>query len=87
MKFINSCLLLGFLTSNLVWIEGCQRNEQNTLIVSPLKIDFSKNGGSANMTIKTDADSWNISNKVSDWFVLSGTSGKGKTVVVNLKNH
>ena len=84
MKFINSCLLLGFLTSNLVWIEGCQRNEQNTLIVSPLKIDFSKNGGSANMTIKTDADSWNISNKVSDWFVLSGTSGKGKTVVVNL---
>jgi len=21
---------------NLVWIEGCQRNEQNTLIVSPL---------------------------------------------------
>src|SRR5664280_2172857 len=84
MKFVNSCLLLGFLTSNLVWIESCQRNEQNTLIVSPLRIDFSNNGGSAGMTIKTDADSWDISNKASDWFVLSGTSGKEKTAVVTL---
>ena len=55
------------------------------LTVNTDKVDFGMEGGSANITITTDADSWNITNPMSDWLTVSSTSGPGGTATVNLK--
>ncbi len=65
-------------------LAGCSEEEQNTLTVSPVPVNFSQTGGSIEITIRTDAGSWSISNPVSDWLSASGTSGSGSSTVVTL---
>lgn len=58
----------------------------NELVVRPDRLEFSEEGGTEGITILTDADSWQIENPVSDWLVLSATSGTGdeKEITLNV---
>ena len=84
MKIFNKIIILGFLTLGIVWMTGCEKDEINTLSVTPNNIELQKEGGVIILTIKTDADFWNITNPASDWVILSRTSGTGKSAIVTL---
>lgn len=58
----------------LLW-SGCDKDEQNSLMVTPSVIEFEADGGNVVVNIQTDAGSWQIDNPASDWLALSSTSG------------
>jgi len=82
MKGIFKYLILSML--GFILFTGCKKENTNTLTVSSSNIQFEENGGSASVTINTDADSWSISNPASGWLVLSSTSGNQKTALVSM---
>ncbi|MDP4186644.1 MAG: BACON domain-containing protein [Bacteroidota bacterium] len=63
---------------------GCEKEKVDSLSVSPVRIDFPQAGGDTTITIKTDADSWNISNPASGWLSLTSTTGKKSEEQVTL---
>lgn len=70
----------------LVIPTSCSEEDiRNTLSTNPSTVSFSPNGGSLNITIRTDADSWVIENPVSEWLELSATQGNGKSATVTLE--
>ncbi len=76
-------LSLTFLMFAVMSIYGCKKEEVNTLIVNPQKIEIPAEGSTSGMSISTDADSWSISNSA-DWVVLSNTSGTQSTALVTV---
>jgi aryl-phospho-beta-D-glucosidase BglC (GH1 family) len=85
MKSIAKTQILGILLLSVPLIFGCKKEGVvNSLKINPDKVSFQKEGGNINMTIQTDADSWNINNPASDWLVLTSTSGTEKTALVKL---
>ncbi len=77
-------IIFSLLVFNLFWLTGCEKDNQNTLIVTPDNIEFETEGGYTSITIQTDADSWNITNPASDWLILSNTQGTEKSNLVTL---
>lgn len=65
-------------------ISGCNKEEINSLTVSPVNIEFDEEGSYTSLTIKTDADSWSIDSPVSDWLILSNTSGTQQNALVTI---
>jgi hypothetical protein len=90
MKRFDNMILLHILAVALICSVGCKKStvspdkEVNTLTVSSDTINLQKEGGIDTITIKTDADSWNINKPASDWLALSSTGGTGKTDTVLL---
>lgn len=85
MKRIYTQLIYFILTIGIFTLLACKKDEIiNSLTVNPTKVEFQNEGGSISISIKTDADSWNISNPASGWLVLSDTSGTEKTATVTL---
>lgn len=78
-------MIFNILVLALLTISGCRKDEQNTLLVTPDKIDFNKEGSTASMNIETDADTWSIDNPASAWLVLSSTRGTLKTALVSMR--
>jgi endoglucanase len=65
----------------LLW--SCKKDEvQNTLTVSTKKIEFDKDGSSTMITIKTNAESWNITNPAASWVELSISTGTQQSASV-----
>jgi len=79
----NRWLLLALLTMP-TWLAGCEKSkEQNTLLVSPAKLDIPPAGGTDSLTIETNAANWKISSSTASWIQLSHNFGKGpKDIVV-----
>jgi endoglucanase len=71
------CLVLLFII-----VTGCSE-EVNTLTVTPEQVSINANGGTSNITIKTDASSWDIAN-TADWLNVSSTNGTMKDVTISL---
>jgi endoglucanase len=70
-------LLLALLT----FFSSCNSDEEGTsLSVDPKEVNFSANGGSSTINIKTTAN-WSINNPMSDWLVLSIAEGAGSAKV------
>ncbi len=61
----------------LIFLPGRNKEARNYLSVNPCEIEFSKDGSSTGMSVRTDADSWSIHNPASDWIELSSTNGTG----------
>lgn len=72
-----------FLLMLIASFHGCKKEKDNTLVVSPQKIDIEADGGFSSLTITTDAASWAIVNP-SDWVVLSNTSGTNQTALLTI---
>ncbi|MFO7656433.1 MAG: cellulase family glycosylhydrolase [Bacteroidales bacterium] len=85
MNTINKMNTFKILILGLFMLSGCKKDEHNSLTATPTNIEFLKDGGSANLTIQTNADAWEISNPASDWLLLSNTSGTQKTALVTLR--
>jgi len=95
MKRLNEYISVCVFVLSIIYLGGCKKSASqsvspdkekvNTLTVSPDTIEFQKEGGSTNITIQTDAESWNISKPASDWLVLSSTGGTKKTDTVTLR--
>lgn len=84
MKNIKLNKVFSLLIVGIFLLGGCKKEVQNSLTASPDTIQFQEEGGSTSMTIKTDADSWSLSNPASDWLTLSSTSGTQKTALISL---
>ena len=84
MKFIFKHLIPFILVTGLFSFGGCQKESLNSLTVNPESVNFEKQGGISNITIKTDADSWNITHPASGWLTLSGTNGTSKSAEITL---
>jgi endoglucanase len=67
----------------LATLTGCN-GDVNVLTTTPDHVDFTKDGGVTDLTIKTDAGSWTISNPSADWLTLSATSGNLSTETIKL---
>lgn len=70
------------------WLVGCEKNkEQNTLTVSPTKIEIPAAGGIDSLVVETSASNWKISSNIASWITVSHNFGKGPrdiiTVTVN----
>jgi len=77
-KYLIFCILILF----VIGLDGCVKEEQNTLIVSPAQVDFLREGGSMGIAVQTDAGSWNISNPASGWLKFSQVAGiEGSTTI------
>ena len=63
---------------------ACSKDELNTLTVSQQKVNINANGGTANITVQTDADAWSITNSAPDWLSTSATTGSGGQTTVTL---
>ncbi|HNW52358.1 MAG TPA: cellulase family glycosylhydrolase, partial [Prolixibacteraceae bacterium] len=72
----------GVLFLFLLLLSGCKKEDPNTLVVVPAKLEIPKEGGVATFTIETDAGSWSIENQASGWLTLSVTKGTENKVVV-----
>jgi endoglucanase len=69
----------------IFFLTQCSKEDEPImLIVSQAQVDFGPNGGNVEITISTTADSWNITNPVSDWLNISSTSGSGGNTTVTL---
>jgi aryl-phospho-beta-D-glucosidase BglC (GH1 family) len=95
MKRFNKYICVILFVLSVTYLNGFEKDEPltaspdkekelNTLTISHDTIDFQIEGGSASIILKTDADSWSISNPASYWLVVSSTSGTGKTDTVML---
>jgi len=80
---VNSQSLIVLLLVILLF-QSCKKDTANSLIVNQNKIEFQKDGGTIDLIIKTDANSWSIQNQASEWLNLSSTSGTEKTATVNM---
>jgi aryl-phospho-beta-D-glucosidase BglC (GH1 family) len=79
-----SFLLLLF----LIVLGACDKDELNTLSVSRTKVSIAANGGTASITVQTDADSWSMNNPASDWLNAStttGSNGAAITLTINTR--
>lgn len=63
---------------------SCQKEDSNLLTVTPTTVEFAKEGGSEDVRIETDADSWHIENSASDWISLSNTGGTNRISTLTL---
>lgn len=63
---------------------GCKKDEPNILTVNPTSIEIPKEGGSANLTLTNDANSWQIKNPASGWLTLSKSSGVEQKITIVL---
>ena len=69
----------------LVTFGSCSKDDLNSLTVSQGKVNIAANGGTASITIQTDAAAWNMSNSASDWLNASATTGaNGATVTLTI---
>jgi endoglucanase len=68
----------------LVAVGACSKDELNTLTVSQQKVNINADGGTANITVQTDADAWSITNSAPDWLSTSATTGSGGQTTVTL---
>lgn len=69
----------------VIALAGCNKNDDlNSLAVSPNMVSFTADGGSKTFTINTDADSWSISNPVSDWLTVSELNGTNNPATITL---
>ena len=75
--------ILYLALSLMIVFFGCE-NEVNVLTVTPVEVNFGKDGGSQNIDIHTDAQSWSLNNPASDWLELSSTSGNQSSATVKL---
>jgi aryl-phospho-beta-D-glucosidase BglC (GH1 family) len=74
-----------FCVSSVLTLSGCEDEEKiNTLSVSPGLVIFKGEGGTASLTIRTDAGTWTIENPVSDWLEISATTGSEKETTITL---
>ena len=84
MKILKTSLF-SLLIIGLILQFGCTKKQPlNKLSVGPQTIAFGSAGGSANLALQTDAQSWQIDNPNSDWVNLSSTSGTGKEATITL---
>jgi endoglucanase len=73
------------LISAIFFLTQCSKEDEPIMLtVSQTQVDFGPNGGNVEITISTTADSWNITNPVSDWLNISSTSGSGSNTKVTL---
>ncbi|MBB3188489.1 cellulase family glycosylhydrolase [Microbacter margulisiae] len=89
MKFTKQLTLASVLALGLTSLTGCQKNNQNILLVNHDQLTMPQDGGSETIALQTDAGSWNIVNPGSSWLTLSSSSGTDKnptiTMTVNTK--
>lgn len=62
---------------------SCNKENLNTLSVTPETVELSNDLSSVNITINTDAEAWNISN-VPDWLSVSAQRGEQQQATVTL---
>jgi aryl-phospho-beta-D-glucosidase BglC (GH1 family) len=81
MKPLHYLLLFVFLA-----FIGCGEDEDNvtTLSVNSEEVTFGPNGGNIDITIRTNAKSWNIVNDGADWLEVSSLSGTNSPAKVTL---
>jgi endoglucanase len=84
MRNILKNLLPGIMLLAIINLAACEKETQNTLTVTPGSIEIPKEGGVYNLSIKTDAASWHITNPNPDWIELSAASGTEKATTVSL---
>lgn len=66
-------------------LSGCEDEEKpDTLTVNPSTVIFKGDGGTASLTIRTNASAWSIENPVSEWLSVSATSGSDKEATITL---
>lgn len=75
------------LLASLILFVSCKKDKEqnNTLSVSPSTISVPADGSTTSINIETDAASWQINNPSPDWAVLSSTSGTEKKTTISLK--
>ncbi len=73
-------LLLVFLCISVI---SCENKEDlNRLNVSAETITIPADGGTANFSFETNAESWSIDNPAADWIALSATSGTNPKALI-----
>ncbi len=81
---IEKNLFFSLLISGLILQTGCKKKQPlNTLSVGPQNVSFASAGGSANLALSTDAQTWQIDNP-NTWVKLSSNSGSGKEATIKL---
>lgn len=78
-------LFFSLVITGLIMQTGCKKNPlKNSLAVSPQTLTMESAGGSVNLTLQTNAQSWGIENPHPEWVNLSSTSGKTKNATITL---
>lgn len=65
----------------LLILGSCSKDDLNTLSVSQTKVSIAATGGTASITVQSDADSWSMNNPASDWLSASATTGSGGATI------
>lgn len=84
MNFTKQIYVVISLIFGIASFLGCQKNNQNILLINHDQLTMPQDGGSETITIQTDASSWNIVNPGSSWLTLSSSSGTDKNATVIL---
>lgn len=81
---IEKTLFFSLLIVGLVLQTGCKKKQPlNTLSVGPQNVAFASAGGTENLALSTDAQTWQIDNP-NAWVQLSSNSGSGKEATITL---
>jgi endoglucanase len=78
----STCFVI--ILSLLMLVACAEEKVQKTLTVSQAEVVFGPDGGSSSITINTNADSWTLSNPISDWLSVSSTTGSSGNTTVTL---
>ncbi len=65
-------------------LSGCDDNEDTSLTITPEEVSLGADGGSATVTIHTNAPSVDISNPASEWITVSPVTGNAPDYTVKL---
>jgi len=84
MKKTSKYLIFYLLILSWVGLAQCVKEEQNSLLVTPARIDFLQEGGTVGLTVQTDADSWNLTYPASGWLQISQVEGIEDSVTINV---
>ncbi|MGC8803653.1 MAG: BACON domain-containing protein, partial [Bacteroidales bacterium] len=85
MKSKGNIWVLMALTTFSTWLAGCEKSkEQNTLTVSPPKIEIPAAGGSDSLVVETNASNWKISSNIAPWITVSRNFGKGPRDIITI---
>ena len=84
MKFAKHFKFVCILVLGVISLTGCQKNNQNILLINHGQLTMPQDGGNETITLQTDAGSWNIVNPGSSWLTLSSSSGTDKNATITI---
>ncbi|HNX66777.1 MAG TPA: cellulase family glycosylhydrolase [Bacteroidales bacterium] len=85
MKIVEKSIFFCIAIAGLIFLlTGCQKSKSAFLAVSKTKVEFAKDGGTIDLSVKTNADKWDVANNGSGWITMSTTSGASGEATLSL---